>query len=118
MEEDACCVVGVTSSFRAEGKSVTAINLAYTLAEAQKRVLLLEGDMRLPTIARRLELNATPGLSNLLAGMCTWKECCQVYQSSTERKTVKVLPVFDYIQKMRSSGCGSITISSSSICPR
>ena len=31
-EEDACCVVGVTSSFRAEGKSVTAINLAYTLA--------------------------------------------------------------------------------------
>lgn len=89
-EEDACCVVGVTSSFRAEGKSVTAINLAYTLAEAQKRVLLLEGDMRLPTIARRLELNATPGLSNLLAGMCTWKECCQVYQSSTERKTVKV----------------------------
>ena len=42
-------VLGVTSSFRGEGKSLTAINLAYTFAETGKDILLIEGDMRLPT---------------------------------------------------------------------
>lgn len=85
-----CGVVGVTSSFREEGKSVTAINLAYTLAENQKRVLLIEGDMRLPTIARRLELQPSPGLSNLLAGMNKVRQAVQAYVTETENKRVSV----------------------------
>jgi capsular exopolysaccharide synthesis family protein len=64
-----CRVVGVTSAVQGEGKSTTAINLAYSLAEADIRVLLIEADMRLPTIAKRLGLEGTPGLSNLLAGL-------------------------------------------------
>ncbi len=83
-------VVGVTSSFRSEGKSVTSINLAYSLAQAQKRVLLLEGDMRLPTIAKRLSLESAPGLSNLLAGMSEVKQTIQTYTAESEGKTVSV----------------------------
>lgn len=68
-DEQKCRVIGITSSVSGEGKSTTAINLAYVFAQAGKSVLLLEADMRRPNIARRLQLKSTPGLSNLLAGM-------------------------------------------------
>ena len=41
-DEKKCRVVGVTSAMRGEGKSTTSINLAYTLAETGKKVLLIE----------------------------------------------------------------------------
>lgn len=66
---EGCRAIGLTSSFRGEGKSLTSVNLAYTLAEAKKNVLLIEGDLRLPTVAKRLGLKSTPGLSNVLAGI-------------------------------------------------
>lgn len=68
-DEKKCRVIGVTSSISGEGKSTTVINMAYTFAQAGKKVLLLEADMRRPNIARRLQLKSTPGLSNLLAGL-------------------------------------------------
>ncbi len=64
-EERKCHIVGVTSSMRAEGKSTTTINLAYSLAETGKKVLLIDADMRLPSIAKKMELENAPGLSNL-----------------------------------------------------
>lgn len=76
-------VLGVTSSFRGEGKSLTSINLAYTFAETGKDILLIEGDMRLPTMASRLALAPRPGLSNLLVGTDS------VYMSVQEYKIMK-----------------------------
>ena len=70
-----CRTVGITSSVRGEGKSTTSVNLAYTLAQTGKRVLLIDGDMRLPSVATKLELSGAPGLSNLLAGLNSEKEC-------------------------------------------
>ena len=64
-----CRIVGITSAMSGEGKSVTAVNLAYTIAKMGKKVLLLEADMRLPSCAKRLNLMPAPGLSNLLAGL-------------------------------------------------
>lgn len=61
-------VIGVTSSIAGEGKSTTSINLAYTLAEAGYKVCLVEADMRLPTIGKRLHLSVKLGLSNYLIG--------------------------------------------------
>ncbi len=76
-EEDTRRVIGVTSSLKGEGKSLTSINLAYTIAETGKKVLLMECDLRLPNIAKRLQLESTPGLSNLLVGLNTASEVIQ-----------------------------------------
>lgn len=76
-DEKKCRIIGITSGLRGEGKTTTAINLSYSLAQSGKRVLLLEADMRLPTISKRVGLTRTPGLSNLLAGLCTGAEVLQ-----------------------------------------
>lgn len=57
-----CRVVGITSSIRGEGKSTCAINLAYTFAQTGARVLLIDMDMRLPSISKKLNVNPTYGL--------------------------------------------------------
>ena len=81
-------VLGVTSSFRGEGKSLTAINLAYTFAETGKDILLIEGDMRLPTMSNRLSLAAKPGLSNVLVGTDSVALAVQEYKVTEEDRTV------------------------------
>ena len=78
LPEKGCHIIGVTSSLRGEGKSTTSINLAYTMAQSGKRVLLIDADMRLPSIASKLEISLKPGLSNLLAGLSEEKECLRV----------------------------------------
>jgi len=75
-------VIGVTSSVPGEGKSLTLLNLAYTFAETNKRVLLIEGDMRLPTLANRLKLKNSPGLSNLLVGFDSINDAIQRFTAS------------------------------------
>lgn len=67
-DDKGCKVLGITSATNSEGKSTTSINLAYAIARAGDRVLLLDADMRLPTIASKLELKSSPGLSNVLVG--------------------------------------------------
>ena len=61
-------ILGVSSPCPQEGKSFTSINLAYSLAKDGQKVLLIDGDMRRPSVAGVLEMSRTPGLSNLLAG--------------------------------------------------
>ena len=83
-DEDTKRVIGVTSSMKGEGKSLTSINLAYTIAETGKKVLLMECDLRLPNIAKRLNLESTPGLSNLLVGLNTASQVIQKGVLQTE----------------------------------
>ena len=88
-----CRIIGFTSSFSSEGKSITSINLAYTMAQSKRNVLLIEGDMRLPNLSKRLDLQASPGLSNLLVGMTTAGEAIQVFRSSDEEDNDVALDV-------------------------
>lgn len=76
-DSSGCKVIGVTSALRGEGKSTTSINMAYTMAQTGQKVLLLEADLRLPNIARRLGIKARPGLSNLLVGQCQGRDVLQ-----------------------------------------
>ncbi|MBQ7254740.1 MAG: CpsD/CapB family tyrosine-protein kinase [Oscillospiraceae bacterium] len=64
--EEACKIVAVTSSMQSEGKSITAANLALSFAEADKRVLLIDCDLRKPKLSRLLDMSAKYGLSNVL----------------------------------------------------
>ena len=65
-EDVKCPIIGVTSSVRGEGKSTTAINLAYVYAESGKRVLLIDGDLRLPSVAKKMSIDGSVGLTNFL----------------------------------------------------
>ena len=68
-EEDmACRILGITSARAAEGKSLTAINLAHSLSQLGMRVLLVDCDLRRPTAAEKLGCSLSPGLSEFLAG--------------------------------------------------
>lgn len=67
-EDEKCPVIGVTSSMRGEGKSTTAVNLSYAFAEKGSKVLLIDADMRIPSIAKKLEIESSPGLADLLRG--------------------------------------------------
>lgn len=58
----------VTSTRPAEGKSTTALALATTLARAQRRVILIDGDMRSPSVHHLGGVDHDHGLSNFLAG--------------------------------------------------
>ena len=67
-KESGARLIGISSPCPQEGKSFTSINLAYSLAKDGQKVLLIDGDMRRPSVASVLSLSRTPGLSNLLAG--------------------------------------------------
>ena len=73
----------VTSSVPAEGKTSTTINLALALSQT-KRTLLIDGDMRRPQVGVRLGLapNAK-GLSNLVTGTASLKECVHAVEGSS-----------------------------------
>jgi protein-tyrosine kinase len=61
-------VVMVASALAGEGKSLTASNLALTFSESyQKNVLLIDGDLRRPSLHTVFGLSATPGLTDGLA---------------------------------------------------
>ena len=61
-------IIGLTSARPQDGKSFSAINLAYALAESGSRVILIDGDMRRSSLAPTLNMPMAPGLSNYLAG--------------------------------------------------
>jgi len=65
----------VTSSVPKEGKSTVSINLAFALGQLNK-VLLVDTDLRRPTLAKQFDLPGfQPGIANLIAGTHTLDEC-------------------------------------------
>lgn len=70
-------VIVVTSPVYGEGKSATAANLAIIYAEAGRKVLLVDGDLRRPRVADYLAVKQSPGLSNVLAGDVPFADAMQ-----------------------------------------
>jgi non-specific protein-tyrosine kinase len=70
-------VIVVTSAVANEGKSVTACNLAISLAEADKRVILVDADLRRPGATKYLGLPDGAGLTSVLVGDAGLDEATQ-----------------------------------------
>ncbi|MDO0972821.1 polysaccharide biosynthesis tyrosine autokinase [Mycolicibacterium frederiksbergense] len=73
-------VIVITSSVPAEGKSTTAINIALALAEAEHSVVLVDGDMRRPSLHNYLGLIGTVGFSTVLSGATLLEDSLQQSQ--------------------------------------
>ena len=77
-EEQACHVIGISSALTGEGKSLSAVNLAYTTSQLGKRVLLIDCDMRRPSLAAKLPIKKSPGLSDFLTGQASAENLIQL----------------------------------------
>ena len=97
-EDTSCHLIGVTSAQPSDGKSTIAINLAYTLAELGKKTLLIDADMRRPSIHVKAGVEKSPGLSNLMGGTNSISNALRTYQSSSSDTTFFVLPGGDPVQ--------------------
>lgn len=91
-ESDHCQVIGITSAHPSEGKSTVSINLAYSLAELGKSVILVDGDMRRPSLHSKLGVRQEPGLSELLTKEDQVRAAVIPYKNSEGNVTFNMIP--------------------------
>lgn len=65
-----CKIISFTSTLPSEGKSINSLNVALSFADVGKRVLLIDCDLRRPKLHSLLNIESTPGFSNIIVGDC------------------------------------------------
>ena len=70
-----CAIYGITSAYVSAGKSLIISNMAISYAQMNKKVLLVDGDLRCPVIHKIFKLdNKVHGMSDILAGICSYED--------------------------------------------
>lgn len=72
----------ITSAVAGEGKTTTSTNLAVALAQAGRRVLVVDGDLRRPRVAGLLGLESKVGLTTVLVGRTQLEDSIQRHEAS------------------------------------
>lgn len=100
-------IIVVTSALQSEGKTTTATNLAIALANRKHNVLLVDGDLRNPSILPALGMEpAELGMVDLLSGRCNFNDILMPYK---ERKHLALLPGGKPIDNPTALWTGSLT---------
>jgi capsular exopolysaccharide synthesis family protein len=73
----------MTSSNPGEGKTTTTVNLALAMADAGQKVLLLDGDLRNPSVAKTLGLEGGVGLTTVLLGRAAPSDVVQQWRKTS-----------------------------------
>ena len=87
-----CRIIGVTSAQPSEGKSTVSVNLAYTLAELGKSVLIIDGDMRRPAVHDIVGASLVPGVSDILTGKVSLNDTVIHYNSTADSTSFDLIP--------------------------
>lgn len=78
VDNEASSIV-ITSSLAGDGKSTTAVNLAAAFAEAGRTTLLVDADLRRPSIAKYLGIDGAVGITDVLARSTTVDSATQIW---------------------------------------
>ncbi len=81
----------VASALKGEGKSVTIVNLAASIAVSGRRVLLMDADLRRPQVHALLDRSNQRGVSSIIAGRAKLEECIQSVELDGGRAVSRVL---------------------------
>ena len=82
-DENDCHVICITSSLAGEGKSLSSVNLACSLAQLDKKVVLIDCDLRRPSIALKIGVRKSSGLSEYLTRHVHGDEIIQNFTSGS-----------------------------------
>ncbi|WP_035291670.1 CpsD/CapB family tyrosine-protein kinase [Clostridium sp. KNHs214] len=82
----------VTSSGPKEGKSTTAANLALSISETGKSVLLLDCDLRRPSLHKKFNISNQVGITNFLLGEVNFEQAIKIYRNKLFIMTAGIIP--------------------------
>lgn len=90
-KEGGCHVIGISSAMAGEGKSLSAVNLAYSISQLGRRVLLIDCDMRRSSLADIISVDKCPGLSDFLTGQANPEDLLQHCGIENDEKAFHVI---------------------------